>query len=150
MTRLIESSKFLAYIAIIAILLLAVAVFGWGTLKALDAVRSIVLSFGEDPEIAVKVLVVVDAFLIGMALLVVAASMHELFLFHLNLPDWMLAHDLHELKAKLSGVIILIMVVKFVEKVVEWHDPQATLQMGIAIAVISAALIGMTYFNKTD
>jgi uncharacterized membrane protein YqhA len=39
--------------------------------------------------------------------------MYELFINKLALPDWMLAHNLHELKSKLGGVIVLVMVVKF-------------------------------------
>ena len=53
------------------------------------------------------------------------------------LPDWMLAHDLNELKDKLGGVIILVMVVKFLEHLVEWEDPQGSLFFAIAVAVVS-------------
>ena len=150
MVRILESSKYLVWIGIISLLLLAVAAFLWGALEVVNAIWLIVSSRGQDPDIAVALLQVVDVFLISIALLVVAVSTYGLFLGDLNLPDWMMAHDLHELKGKLGGVIILIMVVKFVEKLIEWKDPQGTLQFGIAIAVISAALIAMNYFGGKD
>jgi uncharacterized membrane protein YqhA len=48
---------------------------------------------------------VIDAFLIAIALYVFTVSIYELFVADLNLPDWMIAHNLDELKAKLSGII---------------------------------------------
>ena len=52
-----------------------------------------------------------DTFLIATGLLVFSVSLYELALGELNLPDWMLAHNLHELKSKLSSIIILVMAV---------------------------------------
>ena len=78
-------------------------------------------SMGQDPDIAVALLQVVDAFLIAIALIVVWVSMYELFIGDLDLPEWMLSHDLHELEGKLSGVIILIMVVDvYKRQVLPW------------------------------
>lgn len=150
MARILESSKYLVWVGIIALILLSIASFLWGALKAVSVIGLIFRSLGQDPDIAVAVLQVVDAFLIAIALIVVWVSMYELFIGDLHLPEWMLSHDLHELEGKLSGVIILIMVVKFLEKLVDWKDPLGTLQFGIAIAVISVALIGMNYFGAKE
>ena len=150
MARILESSKYLVWIGIIALILLSAASFIWGALKAVGVIVLIFRSMGQDPDIAVSLLQVVDAFLIAIALIVVWVSMYELFIGDLHLPEWMLSHDLHELEGKLSGVIILIMVVKFLENLVDWKDPMGTLQFGIAIAVISAALIGMNYFGAKE
>ena len=62
----------------------------------------------------------------------------------MNCPGWMLAHNLQELKAKLSGVIVLVIVVKFVERLVKWENPSDTLFFGLAVAVVSAVLIALT------
>ena len=147
MTRILESSKYLVWIGVISLAFLTVAAFLWGALKTVGVIRLIVTTMGQDPDIAVSLLQVVDAFLIGIALIVVWVSMYELFLGDLHLPDWMLAHDLHELEGKLSGVIILIMVVKFLEKLIDWRDPLGTLQFAISIGVVSAVLIAMNYLG---
>jgi len=76
--------------------------------------------------------------------------MYELFINHTALPDWMLAHDLNELKDKLGGVIILVMVVKFLEHLVEWEDPQGSLLFAIAVAVVSIPLIALKHFSGKD
>ena len=150
MARLLESSKYLLWIGIIALILLSAASFIWGALKAVSVIVLIFRSMGQDPDIAVSLLQVVDAFLIAIALIVVWVSMYELFIGDLDLPEWMLSHDLHQLEGKLSGVIILIMVVKFLENLVDWKDPMGTLQFGLAIGVISAALIAMNYFSAKE
>jgi uncharacterized membrane protein YqhA len=54
------------------------------------------------------------------------------------------------LKAKLSSVIVLVMAVKFMEKMFEWKDPTATLQFAASITLISAALVALSYFGKKD
>ena len=126
MARILESSKYLVWIGIIALILLSAASFIWGALKSVSVIVLIFRSMGQDPDIAVSLLQVVDAFLIAIALIVVWVSMYELFIGDLHLPEWMLSHDLHELEGKLSGVIILIMVVKFLENLVDWKDPMGT------------------------
>ena len=74
--------------------------------------------------------------------------MYELFVGGLNLPDWMLAHNLHELKTKLSNVIILVMAVKFLEHLVEWKNPDESLYFAIAVSVVAATLIAFSYFGE--
>ena len=148
MTRLLESSRFVALIGIFTLVILAIACFAWGALRAAEAIMLIVMSLGRDPEIAVALIAVVDVFLIATVLYVVGVSLYEMFIGDLNLPEWMVAHNLYELKSKLGGVIILVMALKFLEKLVDWKAAQDTLYFAVAIAVVSAALIGMGYLNK--
>ena len=75
---------------------------------------------------------------------------YELFINRLALPGWMLAHNLHELKSKLGGVIILVIVVKFLEHLVEWKDPYDSVLFAIAVPRVSAALIAVGYFGGKD
>jgi uncharacterized membrane protein YqhA len=76
--------------------------------------------------------------------------MYELFVGNINLPDWMLAHNLHELKTKLSSVIVLVMTVKFLEHLVEWKNPKDSLFFAIAVSVVAATLIAFSYFGKEN
>jgi uncharacterized membrane protein YqhA len=93
---------------------------------------------------------VVDAFLIATTLLIFSASLYELFIGEVGLPEWMLAHNLYELKAKLSSMVILVMAVKFLQKLLESKDSLALLHQGIAIALICSVLIAFGYFGKKD
>lgn len=150
MSKLIEKTRYIGLIGVVSLLLASAAAFLWGVVKTFGAVLLIVTSLGKDPHIVIGLIELVDAFLIATALFVFAVSMYEMFIADLNLPDWMLAHNLHELKAKLGGVIILVMVVKFLEHLIEWNSGNETMFFAIAVAVVSAALIALGHFGGKD
>jgi len=62
----------------------------------------------------------------------------------------MLAHNIHELKAKLSSLIILVMAVKFLEQLLEWQNPQDALYDALAVSLISGVLIEFSQFGDKD
>ncbi len=150
MGKILEKSRYLGIVGVVSLLSASIAAFGWGMVKTFNAMIVIVISYGKDPYIPVLLIELIDSFLIATALYIFAVSMYELFINKLALPEWMLAHDLHELKNKLSGVIILVMVVKFLEHLVDWKDPYESLLFAIAIAIVSAALIALSYFGGKD
>ena len=150
MGKFLEKTRYISIVGVVSMLLASLAAFGWGAMKTVNAIIVIAKSFGQDPYIAVSLIELVDSFLIAIALFVFAVSMYELFINKLNLPDWMLSHNLHELKSKLGGVIILVMVVKFLEHLVEWKDPYDSLLFGISVAIVSAALIALSHFDGKD
>ncbi len=148
MRTLLERTKYISFIGIIALLLASVAAFGWGAMKTFDTLVIVGKSAGQDPYIAVAFIEVVDSFLIATALYVFAVSMYALFIGELHLPSWMLAHNLYELKDKLGDVIVLVMVVKFLEHLVEWKSSQDSLFFAIAVVMVSMALGLVGYFRK--
>jgi uncharacterized membrane protein YqhA len=150
MKFILEKSKYLALVAVIALLLATVAAFAWGTLKTVDTVFLVIDSTGRDKAITVEFIEIVDSFLIATALLIFAVSLYELFIDKLDLPEWMLAHNLYELKTKLSSMIVLVMGVKFLEKLLDVKDAASLLQIGTATALMAAVLIAFGYFGKKD
>ncbi len=150
MKFILEKSKYLALVGVIAMLVAAVAAFAWGTLKTVNTVLLVFRSMGMDKAITVEFVEIVDSFLIATALLIFTVSLYELFIDKLDLPEWMLAHNLYDLKTKLSSMIVLVMGVKFLEKLLDVKNASDLLQIGTAIALMSAALIAFGYFGKKD
>jgi uncharacterized membrane protein YqhA len=150
MGKYLEKSRYITIIGIASLLLASIAGFGWGAAKTISLIILVISSSGQDPDIAISLIKLVDNFLIATTLFIFAASMYELFIDKLTLPDWMLAENLHELKSKLSAVIILVMAVKFLEHFMEWKDPLDTLLFGIGVAVVSVALIALSNFGGKD
>ncbi len=151
MKTILEKSRYLAIVGVISLLVAAVAAFAWGTLKTVHAVLLVIETLGSDAAITIEFIEIVDSFLIATAILIFAASLYELFIADINVPDWMVAHNLYELKGKLSSMVVLVMGVKFLQKLVEVKDTTELMQTGIAIAVVSAVLIAFGYFgNKKD
>lgn len=150
MKFIIERSRYLAIIGVISLLLASFAAFAWGTIKTVTTTLLVIQTLGKDPAVTIELIEILDSFLIATAILMFAASLYELFIGKLDMPEWMLAHDLYELKAKLSSMIVLVMAVKYLQKLIEIKDGMELLQRGIAIAVVSAALIAFGYFGKKD
>jgi uncharacterized membrane protein YqhA len=150
MKFILERSKYLALVGVVALLLSAASAFVWGTLKTMDTISLVLSSMGRDKAITVELIEIVDSFLVATAVLIFATSLYELFIDKLDLPEWMLAHNLYELKTKLSSMIVLVMGVKFLEKLLDVKDTNDLLRIGVAIALISAVLIAFGYFGKKD
>jgi len=150
MKRLIEKSKNLFLIAVASSLLASAAGFVWGLIKTLIVIMEFILSYGKDPFGAIALIEVMDIFLLSTVLFIFAMGMYELFIESIELPEWLIINNLHDLKVKLSSVIILIMGITFLKHLVEWTDPQGTLFFGIAVAVVSASLIAFGYYGGKD
>lgn len=150
MKFILEKSRYLAVIGVISLLIAALAAFAWGTLKTIHAVMLVIESLGADAAITIEFIEIVDSFLIATAILIFTVSLYELFVGEINVPEWMLAHNLYELKTKLSSMVVLVMGVKFLQKLIEVKDAAELMQTGIAIAIVSAVLIAFGYFGKKD
>jgi uncharacterized membrane protein YqhA len=150
MNKFLAGMRYLAVIGVVALLVSALAAFGWGVVKTVDAVSLIVASLGQADDITIALVEIVDAFLIATTLLIFALGIYELVVADLPLPDWMQIHNLHDLKSKMGGLLVLVMAVKFLEKLAEWKNGQETLFFALAIAVIAAALITFSVLGGKD
>jgi uncharacterized membrane protein YqhA len=150
LARFLSLSRYLTLLAVVALLVTALAAFGWGIIKTVDAAAVILSSGGLDSAAAIAIIEVVDAFLISAGVLIFALGIYELFIGELNLPEGIQVHTWHDLKAKLGGILVLVMAVKFLEKVVEWKNGLETLYFALAIAVIAAVLIGFSVLGGKD
>jgi uncharacterized membrane protein YqhA len=150
MKALLEKTRYLSLIAVIALGVATLSSFIWGGIKTYSVIATMVTSLGQDKLISFNLIQLVDIFLISITLLIFAVSIYELFIGDLDLPDWLIAHNLHDLKVRLSSLAILVLAMKFVEKVYEGLAPLQALYLGSAIAVVSAALIAFSYFGHQD
>jgi len=150
MKYILERSRYLTLIGILSLLIASFTAFAWGTIKTVSTTLLVIRTLGADSSITIELIEIIDIFLISTTILIFAASLYELFIGKLDLPEWMLAHNLYELKNKLSSMIVLVMAVKFLQKLIDIKDGTELLQRGIAVAVVSAALIAFGYFGKKD
>jgi uncharacterized membrane protein YqhA len=150
MARLIERSRYLILLAVGASLVASAVAFLWGVWKTIQVIAKMITSLGEDPLTAVSLIALMDKFLIAVGLYIFAVGMYELFIGELSMPAWLTVHNLHEIKSRLSSIIILLMAIVFLEHMVEWNDPQGTLFFAIAVALVTAALIAFSYFGGKE
>jgi len=148
MKTIIEKTRFLNIIAVIALMIATLDAFVLGLIKTYKAIQAIFTTAGRDPLILFYLIQLVDTFLVAIVLYIFAVSIYALFIGKLDLPEWMLAHNLHDLKAKLSSLIILVAAVRFLESLIEGKDALQLLYMGGAVAVVSAALIAFSVLGE--
>lgn len=144
MKWLVEKSRYLAYVAIVGMLVGVAAALYVGVQKIVKVVEIAILNFESNNSTLYTLFEALDSFLVAVALMVIAVSLYELFIGALDVPDWMLVKHLDELKAKFGSVLIPIMAVKFVQKLLQSESSLETLYYGIAIALVAFAL---TAFN---
>lgn len=150
MDRFFEKSKYLIFIAVVSALLVSMFAFLLGVVKPGFVFVELITTYGKDPIIAAHLVEIMDVFLIAIALFMFSVGTYELFIGDIELPEWLVIRNLHDLMVKLGSVIILIMVVTFLKNLVEWRDPQGSFYFGIAVAVISASLIAFSHFKSKD
>jgi uncharacterized membrane protein YqhA len=150
MSKLLEKSRYLSIVGVLGLLVSALAAFAWGTFQTVQAVVLIIESLGADKGITVALLQIVDSFLIATTLLIFSVSLYELFIGEVAVPKWMVAHNLHDLKTKLSSMIVMVMAVKFVEKLVDVKDYGNVLSFGAAVTLVSGVLIAFGYFRHKE
>jgi uncharacterized membrane protein YqhA len=147
---LLEKSRYLVVIAVLASLTAALGAFGWGALKTWHAIAFLFESGGKDPLGAIMFIELMDAFLIATALLIFAIGLYELFIEDVDMPGWLVVRSLLDLKAKLASVIVLVLGVNFLAHLAEWKDARETLEFALAVSVVAAVLIAFGHFGGKD
>ncbi|MBI5683243.1 MAG: YqhA family protein [Deltaproteobacteria bacterium] len=143
MKTILEKSKYIVLLAVIATLLASVSTFIWATLNMFSTIIHMFMDFGtvETSEVTAHTGAILYSFILAVILYIFSIALYELFIGRLNLPEWLDIKDLDDLKKKLSSVIALMLAVTFLEHLTKWNDPQGTLFFGIAIGVVIFALI---------
>lgn len=137
-----EKSRYVVAPAALSIFLLALVTLGWGAARGVDFAISLVRDGGWDGDAPlVALLKAVDLFLIGTVLLILAAGMWELFVSDLDLPEWLVIRTLDDLKAKLANTLVLVLAVKFTEKLVASGDALDLLYTAGAVALVGGLLV---------
>lgn len=104
--------------------------------------------FGHDnlKELSIVLIQAIDIFLLATVLYIIALGLYELFIDEaLDLPHWLEVHTLDDLKARLLGVIVVILPVTFLGKLVEWRKGQEILWLGLAVGAVLVAIAATQY-----
>jgi uncharacterized membrane protein YqhA len=141
---LIGSARFIVLFAVLGLFLTAAMLMIYGTLLAAktvwDTIEHRTLDVHELQRFQVLFVELTDGFLLGSVLLIVAFGLYQIFFdTDLPLPRWLQVSSLDDLKAKLLGVIVVLLGVSFVGIVVEW-DSGDVLELGLAVAAVIIAV----------
>ena len=152
----------LRYVVILAVILSVLASITLFIIGSWDIVHSIVFqnpltndSITHNNDLLFKIISSIDIFLIGIVLLIFGFGVYELFISEIDIAKDKFSNStlkistLDQLKNKIIKVVIIVLIVKFFEKILKltpnFNTPQDLLLLSISILSIC---IGFFLINK--
>ena len=150
------------YITILAVILSIIAAFTLIILGSWDIIEAVIFynplfdeSISNNNDLLFKIISAIDLFLIGIVLLIFGFGIYELFVSEIDFANAKFTEsplkirDLDQLKNKIIKVGIIVLIVKFFEKVLKFSEnfttPMDILYFGLSILSIC---IGYYLINK--
>ena len=157
--QVLWNSRLVVVVAVVASLLTGIGVFYVATVDAFYMLSHLAeyaspaldIEARSDmrSEFVTHVVEVVDGYLLATVMLIFALGLYELFISKIDEAERseisskvLVIHSLDDLKARLSKVILMILIVKFFEHAIsmEFRDPVNLLYLAGGIALIGLAL----------
>ena len=150
------------YITILSVILSIIAAFTLIILGSWDIVEAVIFynplfdeSISNNNDLLFKIISAIDLFLIGIVLLIFGFGIYELFVSEIDFANakftesTLKIRDLDQLKNKIIKVVIIVLIVKFFEKVLKFSEnfttPMDILYFGLSILSIC---IGYNLINR--
>ena len=150
------------YITILAVILSIIAAFTLIILGSWDIIEAVIFynplfdeSISNNNDLLFKIISAIDLFLIGIVLLIFGFGIYELFVSEIDFANakftesTLKIRDLDQLKNKIIKVVIIVLIVKFFEKVLKFSEnfttPIDILYFGLSILSIC---IGYYLINR--
>jgi uncharacterized membrane protein YqhA len=139
-SRALEKVRYLVVVAVAGLTLTMTVTFAWAIAKTVKLI-GVLLDGGWRSDLPmVDLLEVIDTYLLAIVQLIVAIGLYELFIGALDVPDWLKARSLDDLKKTIVDVLIVFIGVKGVERLVAVQEPMDALAYTGAVALLIAAL----------
>ena len=152
----------LRYVVILAVILSVLASITLFIIGSWDIIHSIVFqnpltndSITHNNDLLFKIISSIDIFLIGIVLLIFGFGVYELFISEIDIAKDKFSNStlkistLDQLKNKIIKVVIIVLIVKFFEKILKltpnFNTPQDLLLLSISILSIC---LGFFLINK--
>jgi uncharacterized membrane protein YqhA len=139
--RVLARSRYLILIAVIGTFLAAITMLVYGLLTVIfvmvDAFTHSGFTTVEARHISFEFIEMIDVFLLGTILYIVAVGLYQLFIdSKLPTPHWLEIADIDDLKARLLVVVLVLMVIAFLGEVVTWDGSLTIAALGGSVAVV--------------
>ncbi len=145
LAKFLAQSRYLIIIAVLGSLLasfLVIVFAGLDMLRiTLDVVQKDITTSAAGKNVAVGAIELIELFLLGIVLYVIALGMYQLFIGRdVYLPEWLEIRSLDNLKVRLLSTVLLMLAVTFLGYAVTWDGSINILGVGVAIGLVIAAL----------
>ena len=145
MEKILSKGRYLLIVAVLGSYLTAAIIILYTGAFIIHIIIELILhpnlSTGSARQLTFDCIEAIDVFLLGTAFYIVAFGLYELFIsHHASTPNSLGVKSLEDLKAKLLGVIIVVLSVFFLEQVINWDGKRDILALGIAEALVIGAI----------
>lgn len=145
LTRILAKSHYVILLPVFGALIGAVVIFAYDMITTFVLAMRVftVGAFNEEglKDVAVAFIKLLDLFLLGTVLYIVALGLYELFIDpKIPMPEWLHIDSLNTLKEKLLNVVVVLLVVSFLGVVTDWKGGTDILFYGASIAIVIAAV----------
>ncbi|MDP7703666.1 MULTISPECIES: YqhA family protein [unclassified Mycobacterium] len=147
MRSVFEHLRFLIVIAVCGLAVTTAVTLLWASGRAVELIVMLAHGGWRQDSAVISLLEVVDLFLVATVQLIVALGLFELFVADLHLPEWLTVRNLGDLKRPIIQVLVVVVVIKFVERML-MTGALDTLYFGTATAVVTIALALFIRFGE--
>lgn len=146
MRNLFTQTRYLVLIAVVGLSVTSLATFCWSVVKSAQWIGKLFESGGSSSSglVVVGLLEVIDSYLLAVVQLIVVIGLYELFVGRLDVPDWLHAKSLEDLKKSIIDVLIVFLGIKGIEGLLEKDDPSDALTFALAVGVL---IVSLTLFR---
>jgi uncharacterized membrane protein YqhA len=139
--RLLASSRYFIVVAVVGSFIASACALVYGGLATFVIVittfRQLDFSTSGAKVLSVDLVTMIDLFLIGTVLYIIAVGLYELFIDPgLPMPRWLKITTLDDLKERLLGVVAVLLAVTFLGSAVTWNGSTDILSLGVAIGIV--------------
>jgi uncharacterized membrane protein YqhA len=146
--RILASSRYFIVVAVVGSFVASAAALVYG---GLATAKVVLQTFGSGEFsgkgvklLAVELVTIIDLFLLGTVLYIVAVGLYELFVDPgLPMPAWLRISTLDDLKERLLGVVVVLLAVTFLGSAVTWDGSANILALGLAVGLV-LGVVSMT------
>ncbi len=145
LSRVIGRSRYIVLLAVVAVLVVAVSLFLFGTVltgrSIWNAWGQILTGHADMSRVTVAFLEIVRVMLEAVVFLLVGIGLYSLFVAPLNVSLALDVESLHDLEDRVVSLIVAILATTFLEHFTQWRNPLETLEFGGALALVVIALV---------
>jgi uncharacterized membrane protein YqhA len=140
--RVLGTSRFLILLAVAGTFIMSVVLQVAGVVRVVAiVVDTIGATASGDSEVYKQLIIdavgLIDLFLLGTVLFITSAGLYQLFVDpDLPMPAWLHIRTLDDLKSRLTGVIVVGLMVAFLGVTIDWEGGTDIAAIGIAIAAV--------------
>jgi len=147
--RVVGFARYLVLAAVVGFTALSVATFVWGGAKTVLLFSDLLDGAWRKDYTLVKLLQVIDTYLLAIVQLIVAFGLYELFIGDLDLPDWLQIRSLDDLKKSVVDVLVIFVAIKGVEVLFDDSASADRLRSVGAVALLIATLTLFRFVKAT-